>query len=1225
MTPLGFYNPLTLMIAGVLVVADPVDGQADDPMVKPEPQSVLLKGWTAETFKLPPAFAPELPTGHEALRFAPGWRDPKAEDFWSYAFVMWIDEPAPDTARMKELLEKYYDGLLGSFAVGKKKDISKTPARVEVVHTATNNFEMKMHVIDAFATFNPIDLRVVVDCHPRAAESSVLHIQVSPKPKEHAIWKSLDVAIASIVSQDGASQKKESHKVAHPMAAFARMVGGEWKVTAASGSSMYDTWHWGPGKHSMRVTTHGLDAAGKPWRELEIFYWHPGRKKVCLFGLSPFAAGVSEGWIKFESGAADAVFDLYQTEGRRKMGLRWDFDGSDKYHEKLMEAIGSGDLRPLAEWDHVRNRSPEPRARATQEPPKLSDRLKAFEPLLGRTWNTRGTWATKGAFHIETTFEWVPLANAIYARTFALRGNGSPMHVLDAYFYHHTGSDRLRCLALATWGDWKDWGDWGEGISCVYEGDVSVLEGGALQLDLKGYEGDLGVSYVVRFDFEKDGALHDRIWSLDGAKRTLMLDVHHSASEMSKSIISVFQDKKNNYWFGSDVQGVYRYDGKAISHFQTTDGLAHDRVRGIQEDKSGNLYFTTANGISKFDGNSFSTLIPVRSDPPDKEWNLAPDDLWFPGAQDAGEVSRYDGKVLHGLVFPRTKLGDEFHAKYPRSKYPNMNDGPYTVYSIFKDSKGHIWFGGGTGIGALGACRYDGKSFTWISSDEIGFGDIAYCVRSIAEDKDGKFWFSSTKHRFDMLEKDASGRENPANYRKEKGVSHSEDDFPFFMSSIKDHNGDLWMASFGAGVWRYDGKKVIQYPVHDNGRPVTLFSIYKDNQGDLWLGSHEAGAYKFNGKSFEKFKIPEKPGQLARSDLTKAPKDELNVNTLDNEGVGVRALEPLDEPVNPDPFFTPTGTNTTSTMPRVIIRNMREDRAGNIWFATFGGPIRYDGKVFTNFSEEVGLANRRIFSLLEDRSGSLWFGSITSGATRYDGKVFTKFTVENGLASNVVNWIFEDRDANIWFGTEKGVSRYNDKSMTNFTTKDGLVHNSVYAIAQDASGQLWFGTQGGICSYDGKSFSILADNVGRPFVNIRSIVVDRSGNVWFGGQEGAFRYDGKIVTAFNSKSGLLDDFVGSMIVDRAGNLWLGHPGSFPAGSGGGATRFDGKSFKHFTHRDGLGSQTVYSMLEDNAGNIWFGSADAGACRYDGKTFTQFSEIDPPTSPSQGSKPNDGRR
>lgn len=184
--------------------AKPADGSA----VVREPERDSIKGWTAETLALPPGFAPELPTGHESLRFAPGWRDPRSENFWSYAFVMWINESAPDAARVKELLEKYYDGLMSSFAAGKNKDTGGTPARIEMVRTETNRFEAKVHVIDAFATFEPIDLRMVVDSIAETDERAALHIQVSPQPKEHAIWRSLEEAIASIVSGDGASPRR---------------------------------------------------------------------------------------------------------------------------------------------------------------------------------------------------------------------------------------------------------------------------------------------------------------------------------------------------------------------------------------------------------------------------------------------------------------------------------------------------------------------------------------------------------------------------------------------------------------------------------------------------------------------------------------------------------------------------------------------------------------------------------------------------------------------------------------------------------------------------------------------------------------------------------------------------------------------------------------------------------------------------------------------------------
>lgn len=166
------------------------------------PSAESIEAWQSETFALPPDFAPDLPTGTESLRFSPGWRDPKAEGFWSYAFVIWIDEPAPDAARIDELLETYYNGLMGTFAAGAGKDISKSPARVDVDRIAPGRYEARMHLIDAFATFKPIDLRVVVDSVAEGQSRASLRVRVSPKPRGHAIWHSLDAAIVLILKRD---------------------------------------------------------------------------------------------------------------------------------------------------------------------------------------------------------------------------------------------------------------------------------------------------------------------------------------------------------------------------------------------------------------------------------------------------------------------------------------------------------------------------------------------------------------------------------------------------------------------------------------------------------------------------------------------------------------------------------------------------------------------------------------------------------------------------------------------------------------------------------------------------------------------------------------------------------------------------------------------------------------------------------------------------------------
>ncbi len=301
-----------------------------------------------------------------------------------------------------------------------------------------------------------------------------------------------------------------------PMASYARMVPGEWRMTAQSGKSMFHTWHWGPGKHSIRRMTDGSGAGGEPWREVEVYYWHPGRKEVRLLGVSPFARGIFEGAMKFDGETAAADCDLFQIGDLRKIGVRWAFDGPDRYRETLLEATGPEGFKPLAELDNVRSEPPGvPRPRTVQgEEP--SERLKALVPLLGHAWQAKGDRATGGSVDTQTSFEWIPLADAIYVRVVAPGTDGK--HLLDAYFYHHTGANVLRCLALSDGGG-------------VYEGDLTELDGGTLQIDLKGYEGDRVIPYVARLDFEKDGTLRHRVWSLNGTERTLLLDVQHQELE----------------------------------------------------------------------------------------------------------------------------------------------------------------------------------------------------------------------------------------------------------------------------------------------------------------------------------------------------------------------------------------------------------------------------------------------------------------------------------------------------------------------------------------------------------------------------------------------------------------------------------------------------------------------------------------------------------------------
>tara|TARA_R110002111_G_scaffold23938_6_gene53478 strand:- start:22598 stop:23362 length:765 start_codon:yes stop_codon:yes gene_type:complete len=167
-----------------------------------------LDDWAPETFALPPGFAPDLPGGSESLLFPPGWRDPDSENFWSYAFVMSIDEQAPGIQRVQRLLELYYDGLMAVFASSKDKESLIKPAEIVIKQVKPAHYEATMHLIDAFATFEPRDIRVLIETVADGEEHSFVHIRVSSQSEGHVIWKSLAAAIERI--------KKENTPTADP-------------------------------------------------------------------------------------------------------------------------------------------------------------------------------------------------------------------------------------------------------------------------------------------------------------------------------------------------------------------------------------------------------------------------------------------------------------------------------------------------------------------------------------------------------------------------------------------------------------------------------------------------------------------------------------------------------------------------------------------------------------------------------------------------------------------------------------------------------------------------------------------------------------------------------------------------------------------------------------------------------------------------------------------------
>ncbi|AYL97957.1 ligand-binding sensor domain-containing protein [Mucilaginibacter celer] len=314
------------------------------------------------------------------------------------------------------------------------------------------------------------------------------------------------------------------------------------------------------------------------------------------------------------------------------------------------------------------------------------------------------------------------------------------------------------------------------------------------------------------------------------------------------------------------------------------------------------------------------------------------------------------------------------------------------------------------------------------------------------------------------------------------------------------------------------------------------------------------------------------------------------------------------------------GNTALSAGPNRITRNIIQDRKGNIWLAAFDGIFKYDGKSFTNVTDNVSKA--RFFSVLEDRKGNLWFGSIGSGVFRYDGKSFKNFTIKDGLLNNDVVSIYEDKKGDIWFGVWGGTSRYDGISFRNYIingngmnedptgkTIPGRASYEVNAIIEDKTGRFWLATRGNTFVYDGKVFTAFTHD-GKPFTNVRTVIEDKKGNIWLGGRDGLWRYDGRTFTNFAHA------FVGHIMEDTKGNIWTSSDVAndlkkilFGYGANSAAwalSRYDEKSLsdKNPTATEIAYKGMVFGILEDNKENIWFGALD-GVYRYDGKKVSDF--------------------
>lgn len=308
-----------------------------------------------------------------------------------------------------------------------------------------------------------------------------------------------------------------------------------------------------------------------------------------------------------------------------------------------------------------------------------------------------------------------------------------------------------------------------------------------------------------------------------------------------------------------------------------------------------------------------------------------------------------------------------------------------------------------------------------------------------------------------------------------------------------------------------------------------------------------------------------------------------------------------------------------------VVYAILQDQSGFLWFGTTDGLNRYDGYSFEVFQPDTdnptSISDRWITSLLSDRQGNIWVGTLRGGLNRYDPNTGTFITYANeplnseSLAADHVTALLEDKQGYLWVGTNNGLDRLDPQTgiFEHFRSTPGMQNslpgNFITALFEDSHGVIWVGTdKSGITSFNPTDLSFNrtyiheAENPNSLTSNsIQAIAEDQQGYLWVATPEGVNRIspDKNIFIRYThdetSPNSIIDDNVHVLYTDRAGTLWLG--------TENGLDRYDFNTYRfvHYQHNRGdttsLSSNSIHTIYEDRGGVLWIGTYGGGVDKY----------------------------
>ena len=449
--------------------------------------------------------------------------------------------------------------------------------------------------------------------------------------------------------------------------------------------------------------------------------------------------------------------------------------------------------------------------------------------------------------------------------------------------------------------------------------------------------------------------------------------------------------------------------------------FADSAVTALTADHAGNIYVAIyGKGIYSLRKNNWELVLALRTRPkamlvkqlmfdrakPDKLWILTQQGIF---TAINNELQPFRNSVLDAgtnviLSFEQDKAANlwvgtangAYHFSEEKTSFFNSRNGftDNAVNQIFSDAENNIWFA----TEGDGMYRYDGDKTMLLDKAQGLRNEI---VMGFAIDRKGDMWIQSFGNSI---------------VKRQKGELVNlklplPDSVPYRISQIyNDKDRNVWIGTFGAGLWLYDGERFKNFPYREGLVPRVIRYIMQDRDGAIWLAT-PTGCFVYESGSFTHLKNFNRP----TASLLEIGKDSVLANTADGVFLITKRGQRIDS-ISRKEFMD------TEIYAWIKYKNQVVIGTGEY------GILIWDlaGNSFKSLKRNDGLYSNTIYSLIADKKGVIWAGTGRGiNKIRFDTKT-DKYTVQGAEYSRRMvvecnqHAMFLDPQNKLWVGTTKG-------------------------------------------------------------------------------------------------------------------------------------------------------------------------------------------------------------